>query len=97
MRKVLVSLMAVGLLSSSAMAFMGKVTQIVAKSNGVILVQVTPTDSNLPVKKNGLVGTADAKKAMLAIALTAKSTDSIIITDGGSYNGKSGWKTVKIK
>lgn len=92
MKKLLLSIVAVGLMSTSLMAIEGKVNYIKVKNDGSITVEILKADTT--VKENLLVGTADAVKAMLAMALTAKTTDSTVTVYSGTVDEGTGWKTL---
>ncbi len=96
MKKLLFSAFLIGAMSSNLMAIDGTVSSITAKDDGSIRVDVTDAGSHVTSK--ALAGTTDAIKAMLAIALTAKTTNSDVTVYGGTAgNGTVGWKTIIIK
>ena len=98
---MLLVLMALGLISSSLMAGVGTVTSVRAKFDGSTYVTLKRASDGVETT-NILVGTPEAIKAMIAIALTAQSTGAATIelyfgtydTTSGSI---SGWSSVNIK
>ena len=76
MKKVLMAVLAAGLMVTSASALEGKITKVITKSTGEVKVVLAITGGGVSAKV--LNGTADANKAMLAVALTANSTDKTV-------------------
>lgn len=95
MKKILLSTLLVGLMSTSLMAIEGKINSIKVKNDGNIFVEILKVDTS--VKENQLVGTADAVKAMLAMALTAKTSDATVQVYSGTVSEGTGWKTLILK
>ena len=87
MKKILMALVATGMMATSAMALEGLVTLVRVTSDGTIKVKVG--ESIKP-----LAGTPEAIKAMYAAALTAQTSGAMVVvfadTDGA-------WKQVEIK
>ncbi len=88
MKKVMMSLAAVAIMSVSA--FGATVGKININANGTIQVQ-------LDTKMKSLVGTTEAIKAMYAAALTAKSTTTQVNSKAGTYNDDYGWIVIEIQ
>ena len=77
MKKLIVSAIAVGVMSVSAMAGYfenATVDAIKVRADGTVAVVVTAQGASVPSLFNMSTATADAKKAMLAALLTAKTT-----------------------
>ena len=96
MKKILFVAAAVSVISSSLMATDGTVNSIKVKSDGVVAMEIVNSADQSLINKP-LVGTADAVKAMLAIALTAKTSNSNITVFSGTVPEGTGWKTIVIK
>ncbi len=91
MKKLLLAVAVAGLVSVSAMATEGTISRVIVSSNGEVKVVLEKTDGGSITKLIG--GTVDAEKAMLALALTAKSTGDTV--DG--YNDGTTWTKIIIK
>lgn len=90
MKKFMMSFAAMSVMAVSAFSAQGTVGDIAANANGNMTVQVGAN-----VQK--LVGTVDAKKAMFALALTAKTTGATVVAVPGTIDSESGWKIIKLK
>lgn len=90
MKKVMLGVLAVGMLATSGMAayIQGKVIGVITY-NGTTKVRITKDAGGDTIRP--LTGTADAVKAMTAIALTAKSTGNKVQMYVGTYNSVTGW------
>ena len=87
--------MSVMSVSAFALSITGTITEVIVKDNDII--SVTATDGTATETRR-LAGTPESKKAMLAVALTAKSSNSTIkIVDGTATNGDYGWRTIILK
>lgn len=75
MKKIILTTIVASLMATSAMAFLGKVERIILKSDGTTKVVVNAS-GNLVLR--GLPADAEIKKAMLAAAMTAYSTQSTV-------------------
>ena len=95
MKKILLAALAVGLMSTSAIAVDGKITQIKVQSDNTIVVYLTDTSNILSIQK--LVGTPEAIKSMYAAVLTAKSTNADVGLSQGTADNGTGWANVFIK
>ncbi len=95
MKKMLLAALAVGLMSTSAMAADGKITQIKVQGDNTITIYLTDDTNTLRVQK--LVGTPEGIKAMFATALTAKSTNADVGLGVGTGDNGSGWVTIFLK
>lgn len=95
MKKFMMGLVIAGLMTTSAMAAVGTLSAVRATANGTIYVKLQRSSDNVQVL-NKLVGTADAIKAMMAVALTAKASASTVDLSFGTYDGVSGWASVNI-
>ncbi len=84
MKKLLFAAVAVGMMSTSAMALEGSVNKIITKSDGTIKIVIETTGRILD-------GTAEANKAMLAVALTARSATYTVeaFSDGTKWTNIS--------
>lgn len=96
MKKMFLATLVVGLMSTSVMALDGTIGLIKAQANGAVVVGIIKTDLS-PGPVGSLVGTDDAKKAMLAIALTAKSSTANVAMTWGNVDGVDGWKIITLK
>ncbi len=88
MKKILLSVIAVGLMSVSAMAHEGTISKITVKSDGTASMILLRTDTVL-VNKRIDGSTPDANKAMIAVILTAKSQGATVDanTNGAIWTG----------
>lgn len=93
MKKVLFAVLATGLMGTSLMAggVNGKIKSIDARNTGVVRIIVLANDTNEYDRQ--IIGSEDAKKAMLAVALTAKASTADVFL--GQASG--GWTSVVIK
>jgi hypothetical protein len=90
MKKSIVALLAISVLSVSALAGVtGTIVDTKVEADGTIKVTIGNTKKNL-------LGTADAKKAMYAGVLTALNSGKTVVGGTGSYEGTSGWISMKI-
>lgn len=90
MKKLIMSLVAMGAMAVSAFGINGTITDVTVKADGTLLVKVGTS-------QKVLTGTAEAKKAMYATALTAKTTGATVTAIGGTFNSQSGWVTLKLQ
>lgn len=95
MKKILFIAAAVSLISSSLLAVDGKVNSVKMKSDGVAAMEIILADTSVINKP--LVGTADAIKAMFAMALTAKTGGYDVTVFSGTVPEGTGWKTMILK
>ena len=91
MKKILLAAIAVGMMSTSAMALVGTVEKIQIKSDGEVTIVLKKLDGTGNAR-HILAGTADANKAMLAAALTAKSTSATV----EMYNDATSWTNITL-
>ena len=91
MKKILIAVVAAGLMVTGAMAVEGTITKIETKSDGSVKVILEKTAGGNTGKV--LDGTPEANKAMLAVALTAKSTGATV----DAYNDGTKWTNITIK
>jgi len=75
MKKIILATIVASLMTTSAMAFLGKVERIILKSDGTTKIVVKAGDS---LVSRDLPTDAEIKKAMLAAAMTAYSTKSTV-------------------
>lgn len=90
MKKILLSILTVGLISTTLMADDGKIQSIKAKSDGSVTVDLLVGEI---VKSKLLIGSPEAIKTMTAMALTAKSSNA----DVTMFKGEGGWGVLIIK
>jgi len=95
MKKILFSLVAMGLMSVSSFADTGKIGAINFASNGAVWVDLVIAENNIKTKK--IAASGDIKKSLIAAILTAKSTNSDVTMWPGTIDGITGWKNVIIK
>lgn len=96
MKKILIAAVAVGLITTSAMAVDGKISQVQITAANLNVVKIIDGTSSVE-KSQKLVGTPDAIKAMLAVVLTAKASNAdVTLTTGAGDNG-TGWNNVILK
>ncbi len=91
MKKMLLAIFAAGLMSSSLIAAVGTVDLVQVLSDGTVKIRILKEDSTLTAI-TPCVGTVEANKAMLAIALTAKTSGSTVKT----IYGNSGWESIML-
>lgn len=97
MKKLLLITILTGLISTSAMAaVLGTVTGITIFGNDVVKVRVLPNAGGDSINRP-LHGTTDSIKAMLATALTAKTTGSTVSLSGTSVDGALVWNIIAIQ
>lgn len=89
MKKLFMSIIVIGVISTNAIAIEGKVEWVLVKADGTITVKV----STFPKQ---LVGTAEAIKAMYAAALTAKNSGATVSVGAGDYDSKRGWNLFQV-
>ncbi len=77
MKRLLLAVVVVGLMSTGAMALDGTISKVIVKSDGVVKVVLEKTSGG-PFARTIACDTMDADKAMLAVALTAQSTGATI-------------------
>lgn len=96
MKKMLVTLITLGLMSTSTFAYTGKVGTIYTEADGTIKVSFIKEDQSV---SGGwpLVGTVDAQKNMLALLLTAKTTEANVDYYINTVNGDKGWFRIDLK
>ncbi len=98
MKKVLMSVVAMGVMAVSAFGLEGKIGTVNFAANGKVWVTLVPADSTItPLTKPIAAGTDDIKKAMIAAVLTAKSTNADVIVYNGTVDGVTGWKSIQLK
>ena len=90
MKKIMMNLTAMAMISTSAMAIEGTIDAVRVTDAGAIIVTVKNIDGVIRTKALG--GTADAIKAALAVVLTAKSTTAQVVLDGDTT-----WESVLLK
>ena len=90
MNKMLLATLVAGLMSVSAMAVEGTIGKVTVKSDGTIKIVLAKTAGGNIAKVLG--GTADSDKAMLAVALTAKSSGATV----DAYNDGTIWTNISI-
>ncbi len=90
MKKILLAIIAIMVMSVSAFAVPGKISQVRAASDGTVLVWILKTDGAEYVKP--LVGTPEAIKTMYATVLTAKVQQS----DVDLFMNENGWYTIEM-
>lgn len=94
MKKILLSLAVMSLMSASAFAgILGKVSTVDVDNNGIIKVVIAKSSGGNTYSQP-LVGTADAIKAMYAMILTAKSTSADVDVTLGTVDSITGWKKI---
>ena len=92
MKKVLVAAIAASLMSVTAMATEGTISAVIVKSDGSVKVTLAKAAGGSTTKAvNG--ATADANKAMLATALTAKSSGATV----DAFNDGTIWTNITLK
>lgn len=92
MKKILAATMATVIMSVSAFGAVGTITKIRYKAGESAAVTLTAADGTVSVQR--LVGTAEDQKAMLAVLLTAKTSNATITLSAGTIDGLSGWTAV---
>ncbi len=93
MKKLLLATLVAGLMSVNAMAVDGTVGDVIVKADGTIKMYLVKADGTGKINKTIVGVDADAKKAMLATALTAKSGGSNI----AAYHDGTSWTTITAK
>lgn len=88
MKKFIISLATVAMMSTSAMAIDGPIDFVKLQADGTIEVKIAGN-------KKSLVGTPEAIQAMYATILTAQASGDNISAWGGDYNSASGWATIQ--
>lgn len=97
MKKLIFSIVVSSLIATSAMAaYIGKVSNVVTYQNGKVLVSILNTSNSTEYTKV-LDDSSNAGKAMLALALTAQTSESDVVAAAATINGVSAWRYIKIK
>ncbi len=96
MKKILITAIAVGLLSTSAMAVDGKISQIQITAADLKVIKIIDGATSVE-KSQKLVGTPEAIKAMLAVVLTAKASNADVTLTTGTGDNGTGWNNVILK
>lgn len=96
MKKILLAVSIVSMISTSLMATDGTIVSILSKFDGTVSVGIINDADGLTINKP-IVGTPESVKSMLAIALTAKSTNSPVTVYSGTVTEGTGWKSITIK
>ena len=92
MKKILLPIITVGLMTVSAMGADGTVENIMIKNDGTIkMVLKKSIDSSL--MERTIAGTPEANSAMLATLLTAKTTNAIV----DAYSDGTNWTKIYYK
>ena len=92
MKKILLPIITVGLMTVSAMGADGTVENIMIKNDGTIkMVLKKSIDSSL--MERTIAGTPEANNAMLATLLTAKTTNAIV----DAYSDGTNWTKIYYK
>ena len=94
MKKLLMAIIATGVMATNAFSIVGTVTAVQTLSDGTM--RVTVDNGSITLRKD-LLGTTEALKAMYATVLTAKTTGSPLFADEGIYETKSGWVLIEIR
>ena len=95
MKKLLIAL-AICFISTNVMALEGTIDSMLSNNTGVTKVRLANTAGGL-TGTIPIIGTAEAQKAMIALALTAKSTGATVDLWYGTVDGSTGWYSVTIK
>ena len=96
MKKILLSVVAMAVMSVSAFALDGKIGTVNFAANGKVWVTIVPADASAEQTKE-LASSGDVKKAMTAAVLTAKSTNADVIVYQGTVDGITGWQSIQLK
>ncbi len=91
MKKLLLATLVAGLMSTSALALDGTITKISITSSGVTKIIITTSTGSSTKKTIGDIS-SDAGKAMLAIALTAKSAGDPV----EAYHDGTSWTALSV-
>jgi len=92
MKKILLSAVVMAVMSTNLMATVGTLTKVLADSQGNVYVTVKQADDSLRTRP--FLGTADAIKAMTAVALTAKTTGVVVDLNPANEGGVAGWSNI---
>ena len=97
MKKILFAVLTVGVMSTSAIAgaFVGTIEKTSADLTGNMAIYLTHSDG---VKSGVLLGADDsARKAMIAMIITAKTSNSIVRMIFDQVNGAYGWTSIELQ
>ena len=98
MKKILLSAVAMAVMSVSAFADTGTIGKLNFAANGAVWIDLQINgDANVVVSKQLAAATDDTKKALIAAILTAKSTGATVTMWAGTVHGVTGWKNVILK
>ena len=93
MKKIMIAAVAVSLMSVSVFGATGTITKIRYKAGENPTITLTADDNSESIQR--LVGSTDDVKAMVAIALTAKSANAANVVLGSGTDGvSSGWVSI---
>ncbi len=98
MKKVLLSALVASVMSTCAFAgtITGTIETVTANAYGVVKIVVRKTDDTLSYPKT-ILGSADAKKSMAAVALTAKASTRTVDVVTGDFDGETGCVSIVMK
>ena len=97
MKKILISAIAMSLMAVSAFGTDGTVDSLKVENDGTVMLRLTKDTGGLTNIFPIVAASPDALKALIAVALTAKTTGAAISANYGTVDGVSGWVDFTMK
>ena len=98
MKKMLIAGAVASLMSTGVFAgtISGTIDTITANAYGIVKIVIKKDDNTLSYSKT-ILGSADAKKAMTALAMTAKASSASVDVVTATYDGETGCTSIIMK